>query len=73
MLASVCLYSCYYVWKAAATPEKGVCVCVGVGGEAMQGQGVTKGGENGECSWDPLGPKTPVERMMMGKKKKGNR
>lgn len=37
-------------------------------GEAMRGQGITKGGENGECSCEPLGPKTPAERMMMGKR-----
>lgn len=41
-----------------------------VRGEAMQGQGITKGGENGECSCEPLGPKPPAERMMMEKKER---
>lgn len=52
VLASVCLYSSYGAWKAAGTPEKGVC------DEEMRGQGITKGGENGERSCEPLGLET---------------
>lgn len=36
VLASVYMYSCYYVSKAAGTPEKGVCVCMCVGGSSAK-------------------------------------
>lgn len=44
---------------------------MGGGGEKQcKGKVSQKGGENGECSCGPLGPKTPAERMIKMEKRK---